>query len=227
MRGMYRAIGLGLISLPLILSSGAKSEAADYNSQIQKPRTQQVQVEAPLEGRLETISRNLYHRLSTREVTLGGYFDIVFQQLKSQRILSGDYDKNIENIGDMAALFERKLSTIRLWGINQDYVAIESTPLSDAAKKDITAYERLKIEVGEYLKNKIGKKPISESEFKTLIKNYVFSKLPHLASSRKGGIAGLLIWTYKNEFNLIPPKKLIGEYPVEDIEKALEGIKVK
>ncbi len=249
---LTQKLKIGLISLPLILGFYGKNEA--HAQQFQQPQTKEVQIESDLESKLRIVLKNISSNLSKSEVTSGEYYQIILEQLKSQGILSRDYNikhayniiltktlinnQNAYNIGVMKVLFDEKLKTRFRFGLNATYVALESTPFSDKARKDIGAYEKLKKEVGEYLKQKIGNKPISKENYKSLVQTYVSEKLPpkfnklppNVNFSRKYQIIGLLESIYRPEFNIISPveereEKFTGNYPLRNIEKALERVK--
>lgn len=210
MRGLYKAIGVGLVSLPLILG-GCGERKADYKQQ--EPVAKQVQLEPQVrltpisESELETISTNLYSRLSKGEITSRDYDKFVFEQLKSLGVvppeISGWYIGSTLEAKYMADFFGNRLRLKILQGLNQFYLVLDSVPISDVAKKDIDAYERIKTEVGKYLERKVGKKQISADEFGILIQEYVLTKIPNLSLGKRFDLARSLSENYIGKFNVI------------------------
>lgn len=229
MRRAYKAIGVGLISLPLLFG-GCEKDKVDYN-QPQEQKIQQVQADTTLERKLRTISENLSSRLSESEITDRDYSNLILEQLKAEEILTGDYDDNPENIGYMRAIFSMKLSLKDLYGLKNDYLVLESTPVSDKAQEDIAAYEKFKTEIEEYLKQKIGEKAIPQDNFEAIIRDYVFSNLPNDISQyreyRKSEITGRLIATFNHKFDIVPSNEIVGNYNKKAIKRALEKVEMK
>lgn len=197
MNKFYRTVGIGLISLPLLVGCGKKEGV------------EQVQLEPITESKLEIMLSHFRSRFSYRQTTLSEYSDLIFEELKSQKLLAGDRYSGDNAIitSSMAELFQKKLSVKVSRGLNDWYITSDSTIsgspyLSDKAKEDIAAYEQIKTEVGQYLAQKVGKKPVSSEVFETLIQEYVILKHSNLGLGKAFDIARDLKDTYKKNFNV-------------------------
>ena len=194
-----------------------------------EPNILQVTGDVPLEKRLETVLNNLSSRLLESEVARGDYYHLIFEQLKSQGILSGTSSENLVEVGIMTYYLNEKLSPRTLVGLAQDYLTLEPTPtISDEAREDIAAYERFETRVGEYLKQHFGKEPISKDDFERAVQDYVSPKLPDdFANFRKNDISSHLTRVYKTEFNIVPTTRYIGNYSEESIIRAFDKVEAK
>lgn len=200
MNRLYKVIGVGLISLPLILGFGKAKEHHNINQD--KEYHLQLQ-ENVLVGKLEKITKELHLRLSNTELTDFEYNHFVRDLVNSYGILEKKTVMLTDDERYIAELFRNKLSTKKIRGIKDDYILLESTPLSEYAQKDIKAYKRLKSQLVLYLEKKIGKDSIYFNELIFEAIDYVSSSTQDsISRSRIVDIVYPLISDYKNKFNI-------------------------
>ena len=223
MNGVNKAIVYGLLGVPLVIGTYIPLEA---QVQTGKP-TAQVQ-KLSLEDKLQVVFNSVRSRLSKNELKTNEYIRFVFEQLKSQGIVSGnfaDYSDEPSFSIRIGNKLQEKLSVRDLNGLMNDYVAAEN--ISENAKRDIQSWETLQISTNQYLQMKIGSKQVSEERFESLIRDYVSAKVPKdFDIDRMKHVINILSVNYAKKFNVIPEKNSRGEFE-EDIDKAIERIKVK
>lgn len=224
MNRWYKSLA-GILGIPLLIFAGDKKSES---SEIKETKARQTQEESVLETKIESMLGSISSKLSEKEIASDKYSLLIFDQLKDQGILTGEFDfQNAGNVGYMQAKLDRKLSVRELIGIKHDYFALKSTPVSKEAQDDVNAFESFKIEAGKYLDAKFGKKRVAKKEFEDAVMDYVFSKLEGISEYRKAGISGRLIGTYMDKFDIANPEKQLGQYSEKSIEKALERAEIK
>jgi len=193
-------------------------------------------VDTNLQEKLEQILHNLYARLSENEISCQEYSHLVFDQLQEQGIFDEKLDfntldySNRHDLRYMSDKFIDKLSLKKATGLREDYYFLESVPISQKARNDISAFGNLKADLEAYLKQEIGEKPILMDEFKGLIMEYTLSKLPRdIKGSRYPNIFSMLVGEYEYKFNVISDQKkgYIGDYPITNIDDTLDSIELK
>ena len=151
-----------------------------------------------LETILKKILGDVSSRFSESELTDSDYNEFLFEQLKSTELLTDEIDSfNAKKTVDyFKGELEWKLSVNKLIGLNQDYFARETTPISKDAKEDIKNYEDLEESTTAYLR-KIGKGNIDDAKIDNnwidKLFNYVSLQSPSLNDARRSQIVGNLI----------------------------------
>jgi hypothetical protein len=183
-----------------------------------------------LEKKLAGVISDLKEKLAKGEIACSlyscyyPYYSFIEFLLKKHGISE---KPRIGEAGYISVILEKKLGIERKSGIKKEYYIIRETPLSGEAKKDIAEYDKLKDELGIYLKRVIGNKKVSIQEFRKLIEGYVAKKLNRDSIEYEVFIPKM-IGTYERQFNLIIPEKKydnkIDRYTSSDIEKALSHI---
>ncbi|MBS3090426.1 hypothetical protein J4433_01510 [Candidatus Pacearchaeota archaeon] len=196
----------------MVTETSAQQKARDYD----------------LESKLSGIVSDFKNRLAEGEISCKPglnreYFDYIESILKK----SGISNNTSGGIGYMTAILENKLGIKRISGIKRDYFVRETTPLSESAREDMGEYDKLKKEVGSYLKDVVGQSEILAENFKRIIEGYVSRRLSPDSAEYKIFIPKML-GTYESQFNVVTPERKfghkIGDYWSRDIKKALEQI---
>lgn len=203
-------------SLLSILGLGKKKSASSSKTN--------SETDLELKGKLEIILSNISKKLSEKEVFQADYYNLVYSELKAQDIVSGNRYTEAENTGYFAAILNRKLSVVDSTGLMEDYCSLKNTILSENAKKDIEDFQNLKTDIGNHLKEKIGTEPVNEKYFRDTIKDYLALKLPKSEIFRKASLLGCFYATFFSNFNIVQPKRYVGGYAHENIEKVLKTI---
>lgn len=89
------------------------------------------------EDRMWQVLDNIEDTLSDGEVTDEEYGKVVFDTLKSNGIIFGDYEHNSEQSAEAEMGVDYLLQVERFTGLRQDYVALPGIPLSVEAEQDI------------------------------------------------------------------------------------------
>lgn len=213
--------GVAAATSPLWLGAYA-CKKKDKSTLVQKS-VQEVEVDPSLVSKLEIILNNVKTGLSAKELTVDEYRKFIFEQLKIQEFLSGSYIKNISDLEFMKEMFDEKLSTQYLTGLENDYVILESTPISQKTEDDTSRYRYFKGGVLTHLKDAIGEEEVPYFKYISEIERYVSTSLPSSINPvRKVGVVVHLVQELESEFNIRE-----SQLKVETIRKALEKIVVK
>ncbi len=198
----------------------------------QKPRGELFPLDVPLKSKLEMILANASLKLSESEIVHEEYSRFIFEELKKQGLLLGGYFDNGGRVGTFLYHFNEKLKVKDLSGLMHDYYTLEKTSISKQSQKDIDANNKFINDVGVYLRAKIREKVVSKEQFENLISDYISSNFAYIDKSRQAWICGRVIWTYEKEFENVRSddvrvKRVLNDYTIEDIKKALESTELK
>lgn len=183
----------------------------------------QTEVDPILVSKLETILNNVNSRLLKKEIPTTEYDDFIFEQLKSQGLLSGDIYGNASGRDFIKVQIDERLSTQRIFGLDNDYIVLESTSYSQKAKDDINAYKWFKAEVRSILQDLMGSKEVSQFKYESIIETCANGNLQSVRPSRRITVRCNLVEDLESEFNIRKSHEYIGDkYTREDVRKALE-----
>jgi hypothetical protein len=117
----------------------------------------------------------------------------------------------------------------------RDYVSTKTTPISEAARRDIADYERIKADLSEYLRSKIGSNEVSKAQFNSIFNEYLDKALPkeELERYRRDSVVsklygfsvvmlGIKIGKDSREEEKVP----FGPYRINEIEQAVKQAKL-
>ena len=180
-----------------------------------------------LEKRLKVVLTNVSDRLSQSEIEDEQYGGFIFDKLKQQEILSGDYGgDNAWWVGHYIFVMGRKLNVKTEIGLHYNYRTRSNTPISVEARDDIDQFNELSERAFRYLQEQI-KGPISIGDFDSLISDYVESHVPEdVDRDKKIHLVGWLMGTYGSKFKIVPKTEIIGGYSKDEIGKAIARAKV-
>jgi len=172
---LYQSIG-AVVGLSSILAcGGGKSDyrEAPYNPQRVQTQNQQGQLSG---SQLEKILKTFYTRLTKKEIPVSDYERIVIEDVRAITLRDVDgrqYAQAIEYLWNKQPL--KKVE-----GLNQAYLILPSTPLSEEARKDIGAYQKAVNEIVVLLSTAKGGKPLSREIIEELVEAHLKSKYPNM-----------------------------------------------
>ncbi|MBU1198856.1 MAG: hypothetical protein KKF46_02345 [Nanoarchaeota archaeon] len=173
-----------------------------------------------LENKLKLVKQDIIDSLSQKEHYANDHMYYVFQKCKERGILEGEWDNdNITKAATISVNLDHKLSVHHLFGLRQNYMAMESTPLSDEAKQDLLDCTTLETGVKNYLKENFGE-PVFKDEFEKAIDNYVAENTPDLDTTRRANLRGYLQATLYREMKVVERQ----DYEVNKLEEALKNV---
>lgn len=178
-----------------------------------------AQGSASLEDRLTPMLRAVYSELSRGDLTVSQYHQVIASQITANGILSADADVDSYSIGILSFLVRDKLKAKEIMGINDSYVALDSTPLSETVQRDVAAFEGLKYGLGIYLRQRLQENPVSGKEFDRIVTGYCTGLVP---IGRLPSVVGALIGHYKREFTIGEPERFVGQFSESAIMEAFK-----
>ena len=194
---IYKAIGAGLVALPLFFGAAQNIYGGEPTN------ISQIQFGDTLENRALVLN-NLTSRLLQREATVREFDKLIKEQLNLYRIVT---ESDISD-GWQAAIKEESIRRHLPYkfheGVSQQYIALPTTPLSEGAKNDIADFAALKYETCRMLMNNVGNRPISYEDFEDMVGNFVSIRLPVHHRNIADVVAMRLITKYEVNFYVVP-----------------------
>jgi len=195
---------------------------------VQQAVPSQTTENASLEEKMETVLKGLKTRLLESEVSQSEYFDLIYEGLSAQGILTGSHGDNSQAIGYSSAILGNKLGIVKEMGLKEEYVFLPKTPLSEAAKTDIAGNAALVKGAVPYVRAHCTE-PIPRDVFEKTIEEYVTQSTPGIDSYRRAKLEGQL-WAICQRSVVVENRLFrstrIGEYAESAVEQAVKKARV-
>jgi len=146
---------------------------------------------------LINVKNSIYAKFNEKEMDEDTYEKELEMLLERERII-GKWGTNIVNREKKKVAveddFKEKLSLESKYGFNKRYLFLKEKGLSPEAQKDVDNYVRLRTETTKYMKEKIGRETVYESEFKKMVKSYLVNEtnFSSLFNSEKEKVRALI-----------------------------------
>ncbi|PIN81213.1 hypothetical protein COV11_02350 [Candidatus Woesearchaeota archaeon CG10_big_fil_rev_8_21_14_0_10_30_7] len=167
--------------------------------------------------KLRIVKNAVYEKLSEEELTRPEYCAFVGEQLKNLDLVQGDLDHG----ANWAVVFTvyyhllEKVGAKKVNGVKNKYVYLSDNAVQlkkEITRKDVELLSLLEREILPCLTSILGKKEVTKSDFKQLIKEYLVNhkKLnDHLVEETNpewilNMNAAYFVGRYENNFNVIP-----------------------
>lgn len=152
----------------------------------------------------EIISSNVLNRLSKGEMNNEQYSSFLFDQLKQQGVVTGDYWRsNPRYVGSFISTTMFKLNVKQVEGLHQDYYMTEDSPISEKAQQDIDAFKKYDQELGNYLRQRATLFEQDAQQFDSVVRNHIKAHIPDTVhKDRRHHLIGWFQGKYKTEFNI-------------------------
>jgi hypothetical protein len=183
-------------------------------------------MEQTLEQKLKNVKTRIMKDLEQNDLEESKYHEIMKQYLREEKVTNNETSimTNIE----ITSLISSSKPIISQYGLKNDYISLENKELPTEITEDIKKYNKLKIQLTNYLDETIKPNEKTINQFIDIINSYINTNINSINENRRCIISNRMSFDFigkiKYQFKKEEEKLPIGEYTFSELYNVINKI---